>query len=43
MINQLKNCPNCAGILNEAGRCTYCVSKVYDFLSINFSEREMPS
>lgn len=43
MINQLKNCPNCAGILNEAGRCTYCGSKVYDFLSINFSERGMPS
>ena len=43
MIDKLKNCPNCAGILNEAGRCTYCGSKVYDFLSINFSEREMPS
>lgn len=43
MIERLKNCPNCAGILNEAGRCTYCGSKVYDFLSINFSSREMPS
>lgn len=43
MIDKLKNCPNCAGILNEAGRCTYCGSKVYDFLSVNFSEREMPS
>ena len=42
-IEQLKNCPNCAGILNEAGRCTYCGSKVYDFLSINFSSREVPS
>lgn len=43
MIEKLKNCPNCAGILNEAGRCTYCGSKVYDFLSINFSGREMSS
>lgn len=43
MIEQLKNCPNCAGILNEVGRCTYCGSKVYDFLNINFSSRGMPS
>ena len=43
MIEQLKNCPNCAGILNESGRCTYCGSKVYDFLNINFSSREIPS
>lgn len=43
MIEQLKNCPNCAGILNESGRCTYCGSKVYDFLNINFSSRGMPS
>lgn len=43
MIEQLKNCPNCAGVLNEFGRCTYCGSKVYDFLNINFSSREMPS
>ena len=43
MIEQLKNCPNCAGILNESGRCTYCGSKVYDFLNINFSRRGMSS
>ena len=43
MIEKLKNCPNCAGILNEAGRCTYCGSKVYDFLTINFTGREIPS
>lgn len=37
MIERLKNCPNCAGILNEAGKCQYCGSKVYDFLSLDFS------
>lgn len=36
MINELKNCPNCGGILNEAGRCEFCGSKVYDFLNISF-------
>lgn len=36
MIEKLKNCPNCAGILDEAGRCKYCGSKVYDFLTLNF-------
>lgn len=36
MIEKLKNCPNCGGTLNEAGRCSFCGSKVYDFLSINF-------
>ena len=44
MIERLKNCPNCAGILNEAGRCRYCGSKVYDFLSLDFSsDREYPT
>lgn len=36
MIEKLKNCPNCAGVLDEVGRCSYCGSKVYDFLTINF-------
>lgn len=36
VINKLKNCPNCGGILNEAGRCEFCGSKVYDFLNISF-------
>lgn len=36
MIEQLKNCPQCGGVLNEAGRCEFCGSKVYDFLSIDF-------
>ena len=43
MIDRLKECPNCAGILNEAGRCTFCGSKIYDFLAIDFagkSEKE---
>lgn len=37
MIDRLKNCPNCGGILNEAGRCQYCGSKVYDFMAIDFT------
>lgn len=37
MIEKLKNCPNCAGTLDDAGRCTYCGSKVYDFLALDFS------
>ena len=40
MIEKLKNCPNCAGILDEAGRCKYCGSKVYDFLTIDFDPRK---
>lgn len=43
MIEALKNCPNCGGTLNEAGRCSFCGSKVYDFLSIDFNKRECPS
>lgn len=39
MIEQLKNCPNCGGTLNEAGCCNFCGSKVYDFLTIDFSGR----
>lgn len=41
MIERLKECPNCAGIINEAGRCTYCGSKIYDFLTVDFFGREM--
>ena len=43
MIDKLTNCPNCGGALNEAGRCRFCGSKVYDFLTIDFNERNMPS
>lgn len=43
MIEKLTNCPSCGGILNEAGRCEFCGSKVFDFLSIDFNAREMPS
>lgn len=43
MIEQLKNCPQCGGTLNEAGRCEFCGSKVYDFLTISFNDRNMPS
>lgn len=40
---RLHNCPNCGGTLNEAGRCSFCGSKVYDFLSINFDHTYRPS
>ena len=43
MIEQLTNCPSCGGILNEAGRCEFCGSKVFDFLTISFDHRQMPS
>ena len=43
MIEKLKNCPQCAGVLNDAGRCEFCGSKVYDFLTIDFNDRNMPS
>jgi hypothetical protein len=43
MIEELKNCPNCGGTLNEAGRCSFCGSKVYDFLTINFDKQKYPS
>ena len=36
MIRPLKNCPNCGGILEDTGRCHYCGSKIYDFLSVDF-------
>jgi DNA-directed RNA polymerase subunit RPC12/RpoP len=39
MIERLKECPNCAGILNESGRCTFCGSKVYDLMAIDFAGR----
>lgn len=43
MIERLTNCPSCGGTLNEAGRCEFCGSKVFDFLTISFDRREMPS
>lgn len=38
MIERLKNCPNCAGWLDDGGRCNYCGSKVYDFCDINLDK-----
>ena len=29
-MQELKNCPNCGGTINENGRCNYCDSKIYD-------------
>ena len=37
MIERLTNCPNCSGVLDDSGRCKFCGSKVYDFLSIDFT------
>ena len=40
---QLKNCPNCGGVLDDEGRCMYCQSKVYDLTGINidFNTRDV--
>lgn len=35
MIERLKNCPNCAGYLDDSGRCNFCGSKLYDFCDID--------
>ena len=37
MKERLKNCPNCGGILDDAGRCMYCKSKVYDLTDVNIN------
>lgn len=34
-MTELKNCPNCGGVLDDTGRCRYCKSKVYDLTDIN--------
>lgn len=34
-MEELKNCPNCGGILDDSGRCIYCKSKIYDLTDIN--------
>lgn len=36
IMNQLHNCPNCGGYLNDTGRCEFCGSKVYDFVNVDF-------
>ena len=33
-MEELKNCPNCGGILDDNGRCMYCKSKVYDLRDV---------
>lgn len=42
-MEQLHNCPNCGGYLSDSGRCEFCGSKVFDFLTIDFNARNMPS
>ena len=34
-MEQLKNCPNCGGTLEDDGRCMFCGSKVYDLFDID--------
>ena len=38
MTDRLKNCPNCGGWLNDAGRCNFCGSKVYDFCDVDLDK-----
>lgn len=38
-MERLKNCPNCAGILDDFGKCQFCGSKVYDFCDIDVRSR----
>lgn len=40
---ELKNCPNCGGMLDDEGRCMYCKSKVYDLTGVNidFNTRDI--
>lgn len=40
MIERLKNCPNCAGYLDDSGRCNFCGSKIYDFCDIDVMSPE---
>ncbi len=35
MIERLKNCPNCAGILDEFGKCQFCGSQIFDLCDID--------
>lgn len=35
MIEILKNCPNCGGLLDDFGSCQFCGSKVYDLCDID--------
>ena len=37
-MEQFHNCPNCGGYLNDAGRCEFCGSKVYDFVNVDFDK-----
>ena len=34
-MEKLRNCPNCAGILDDFGKCQYCGSRVYDLCDID--------
>lgn len=36
ILDRLHNCPNCAAVLDDSGRCTHCGSKVYDFTGFDF-------
>lgn len=34
-MKKLSNCPNCAGILDEFGKCQFCGSQVFDLCDID--------
>lgn len=34
-MGKLNNCPNCAGILDEFGKCQFCGSQVFDLCDID--------
>ena len=34
-MERLKNCPHCAGVLDDFGRCEFCGSKVYDLCDVD--------
>ena len=37
-MEQIHNCPNCGGTLQDDGRCRFCGSKVYDLTDISLDE-----
>lgn len=38
---QLNNCPNCGGTLDDTGRCVYCKTKVYDLTDIDLDGNDI--
>lgn len=34
-MKKLSNCPNCAGILDDFGKCQFCGSQVFDLCDVD--------